>query len=257
MAVQESEFGNYRTYSWSRCPSLESLCDHIGTDSSRQDLWTDSSKNGPQLRRTQTISGLLQEGRARHTLDIGCADGYLSRAISARIESVVGIDIDSGYLSNAQCNAKGVVFVQGSIESLPFRNGTFDSVCLSEVLEHLPLEMICAGIKEIDRILSPQGVLVVSTPHRECISFTECPICGKPRPTNESNHLHSFDEDAIASLLPNGYEVWRTRVLPSLPRLTCHPCFNNLPLNLWLPVNSLAYRLVPKGTWLIMAFRKS
>lgn len=52
--------------------------------------------------------------------------------------------------------------VQAFAESLPFRDAVFDAVICSEMLEHVPDPM--AVIKEISRVLKPNGVLLASVP---------------------------------------------------------------------------------------------
>jgi SAM-dependent methyltransferase len=58
----------------------------------------------------------------------------------------------------------GVRFVCGRLSDLPFPEGFFDKILLSEVLEHLEDDL--AGLREIHRILKPGGLLAISVPHR-------------------------------------------------------------------------------------------
>jgi SAM-dependent methyltransferase len=49
---------------------------------------------------------------------------------------------------------------------LPFKSGAFDRAVCSEVLEHLADDR--AAIRELARVMTPSGRLVVTVPHRKC-----------------------------------------------------------------------------------------
>jgi ubiquinone/menaquinone biosynthesis C-methylase UbiE len=56
-------------------------------------------------------------------------------------------------------------YVAADAMHLPFRSGSFSHIVCSEVLEHLADDG--KALKEISRILSPSGVLILTVPHRE------------------------------------------------------------------------------------------
>lgn len=90
-------------------------------------------------------------------LDVGCAGGWAREAIATECD-YVGLD----YPATAQSiyGTRPDVFADGA--SLPFGEGTFDTVLLLEVLEHVSLpERVLA---EIGRVLAPGGVLLLSMP---------------------------------------------------------------------------------------------
>ena len=49
-------------------------------------------------------------------------------------------------------------------ESVPFADGTFDAVVFNELFEHLRIDPI-ATLREVHRVLKPEGVLLLSTPN--------------------------------------------------------------------------------------------
>jgi SAM-dependent methyltransferase len=53
-------------------------------------------------------------------------------------------------------------FVSGSIEDAPFTSAKFDLITAFDVLEHVPRPEI--ALLEINRLLSPTGILVASVP---------------------------------------------------------------------------------------------
>jgi SAM-dependent methyltransferase len=58
--------------------------------------------------------------------------------------------------------APGRQLVQGSMNTLPFPDGTFDAVICSEVIEHIPRREI--DLSDMVRVLAPGGTLVLGTP---------------------------------------------------------------------------------------------
>jgi len=80
-------------------------------------------------------------------------------------EKIVGIDVSPFLLRRAQAKNRNIVL--GDIQIAPFRNGCFDIATLWDVIEHLarPLE----ALKEIGRILSPKGVVILFTPNADSV----------------------------------------------------------------------------------------
>jgi dolichol-phosphate mannosyltransferase len=106
-----------------------------------------------QRRRYQVIT-TMAAGTSR-VLDVGCGS---SRIIgSARM---VGLDIVLAKLRYAR--RYGNPLVHGSIFELPFKNGTFDCVICSEVIEHVPADE--RVFSELERVLEPGGRLILGTP---------------------------------------------------------------------------------------------
>jgi SAM-dependent methyltransferase len=108
------------------------------------------------------------EGRV---LDAGCGNGnLLLRALGdercgGKITEIVGMDFSRNMLSRAACRVEGDArsgFLQGSVTSLPFRDGSFDRVTSSGVLTCLPtVRDAAAALLEFNRVLRPGGILVV------------------------------------------------------------------------------------------------
>ena len=97
-------------------------------------------------------------------LDCGCGMGYLSMVMGEISDaSVVSVDGDPARLQWAQRERVPADLVQADINSLPFADGQFDKILLSEVLEHLPDDV--AGLKELWRVLKPGGTVAISVPH--------------------------------------------------------------------------------------------
>lgn len=109
--------------------------------------------------------------RGMKVLDAGCGQGrHLCEAFRAEGVEVVGLDINLGDLQKAHAllslmdvkKAKNWLLVKGDVTKLPFRDGTFDAVICSEVLEHIPDSG--KAVEELVRVLKSGGPLAVSVP---------------------------------------------------------------------------------------------
>lgn len=101
---------------------------------------------------------------ASRLLDIGTGGGRFLDFINKRQEweMLVGLDVSSHLAHRA--GAKGLNAVVGDIQySDGLRDGSFDVVTMWDVIEHLarPLK----ALRSTYRILSPRGVIVISTPN--------------------------------------------------------------------------------------------
>jgi len=103
-------------------------------------------------------------------LDIGCGLGHFCRYMKARnfYLDIYGCDFSSYAIRKAREIAKicgmEIKFKLGGIEPLPYEDNTFDIVSAQEIIEHIsyPEEFL----KEIWRILKPNGKMFLTTPYR-------------------------------------------------------------------------------------------
>ena len=115
-------------------------------------------------RRVPRLMQYLDLQPGDRVLDCGCGMGYLSMVMGEISDaSVVSVDSDLARLRWAQRERVSAELVQVDINSLPFPDGEFDKILLSEVLEHLPDDV--AGLKELWRVLKPGGAVAISVPH--------------------------------------------------------------------------------------------
>lgn len=121
---------------------------------------------GPRFRRETLQLAQLQPGEC--VLDVGCGTGVLTRLAAEDVGSegeVIGIDPSAEMIQVAKrCAAKThskVHFQLGVAESLPFEDERFDIVLSSMMLHHLPPELKVTSLREIFRVLKPDGRLMV------------------------------------------------------------------------------------------------
>ena len=95
-------------------------------------------------------------------LDVGCGGGFFTYGI-AKVCQCVGIDWNiSDNLSYAMSKLSSVVYMKADVQKMPFKEGSFDKILLSSVLQMV--EDDWALLKECYRVLKEDGVLVLSVP---------------------------------------------------------------------------------------------
>ena len=102
----------------------------------------------------------------------------------------------------------------GYSQNIPFHDGFFDSVVISEVVEHLTPGESELTLKEIARVLAPGGRILGTVPAREDLKaqLMVCPHCGGH--FHRWGHLQSFDPHRIAALLSPYFRVEAVRQRP-------------------------------------------
>jgi len=107
-------------------------------------------------------------GRAGRHLDLGVGDGtFATRLRQATPLRVVAADPHPDYLQRLRADAPDLALVRVG-DRLPFAAATFDSVTMLDVLEHVADER--RTLAEVHRVLSPNGLLVLTVPARHLFS---------------------------------------------------------------------------------------
>ena len=103
----------------------------------------------------------------KKVLDIACGEGYGTNLMAKKALHVTGIDIDNASIENAKkkYTAGNIVFTTSSVLKIPATNNSFDVITCFETLEHIneQKEMLI----ELKRVLSPSGILLISTPDKK------------------------------------------------------------------------------------------
>ena len=123
-------------------------------------------------------------------LEVGCHTGYfMRRYLLGKARKVRGVDIDEEAIAYAKARDGEHYYACCNSNALPFADGEFDKVLCAEALEHVDDE--AGTIREITRVLKPNGLLVVTTPHRFLDSLD----------SDYPQHRHYSLED-LAGMLP-------------------------------------------------------
>jgi ubiquinone/menaquinone biosynthesis C-methylase UbiE len=106
----------------------------------------------------------LQPGET--VLDVGCGTGTLLIEAAKRVGpsgTAHGIDRSPEMLAHARRKAAGTnaKFYEGSADSLPFADASFDVVFCTLMLHHLPAPMQAATVAEIRRVVRSGGRIVI------------------------------------------------------------------------------------------------
>jgi len=91
----------------------------------------------------------------RRWLDAGCGTGALAGAVleAASPATVVGVDMSSGFLAEAQSRAPGARFVAGDAAALPLADGRFDAIVSGLALNFVPGPQ--RAVHEFARVAAP------------------------------------------------------------------------------------------------------
>jgi hypothetical protein len=123
-------------------------------------------------RETKTDVEVLEELlplRDRSLLEVGCGDGRIARALSARGARVVGLEISEEQVERARAADKGTGarYVVGRAESLPLEDGEVDVVVLIRSLHHVDPGDQLTALREAGRVVGEAGLVYVAEPLAE------------------------------------------------------------------------------------------
>ena len=101
----------------------------------------------------------------KDVLDVGCAAGYFTRHIAKKGFRVHGIDVleDSIQIAEEFNKFPNTTYEVRDLITNPLPSESFDCITFLETIEHV--ENPAGFLKEFNRILRPNGVLIISTPN--------------------------------------------------------------------------------------------
>ena len=119
----------------------------------------------PTVRNSSQALELELVGHDRTVLDVGCATGYLARALNDQGCAVTGLEYDPEAAERARPSLQGLVVADINLVDLAeqFPDQSFDSIVFGDVLEHLlfPERVLRSAVK----LLAPGGSVVISVPN--------------------------------------------------------------------------------------------
>ncbi|MCW3130382.1 MAG: class I SAM-dependent methyltransferase [Methanophagales archaeon] len=124
---------------------------------------------------------LISEHCFGNVLDVGCGLGLLKKYLdNCKVNRYIGLDVD------------GKIDVHGSVYDLPFKDEIFDTVVMSEVLEHLehPLD----ALREVKRVCKSRIILSVPNPYSVQQLYT---IFVHRYSLESENHILAFSDGEI------------------------------------------------------------
>lgn len=187
------------------------------------------------LDRYERVCGIIRNFKKSvseiNLLDIACGDGYMLLLLSNYTHCFLyGLDISTRRVRLARDRGNFSCVVSDA-QQIPFGPNSFDIVVSIETIEHLISPE--AMLKEVNRILKNEGILILMTPSLHRIFFSFNPLTSfltilslynpsvLPKyhnlydPTKEETVIHrAFSiKDISGMLLRNGFEVLRLETL--------------------------------------------
>ncbi|HEV8638927.1 MAG TPA: class I SAM-dependent methyltransferase, partial [Chloroflexota bacterium] len=126
----------------------------------------------------------LRYSYGRRVLDLGCGTGYGAFFLAshgARRVSAVDLGAEGLAYGATVYRHPRLAYAQADASSLPFASASFDFVFSSQVIEHVPSPE--QFLREIKRVLSPEGCCLITTPNRVLFS-----------PSGPSDNVHHVSE---------------------------------------------------------------
>jgi 2-polyprenyl-3-methyl-5-hydroxy-6-metoxy-1,4-benzoquinol methylase len=168
----------------------------------------------------------LGEGQGRRLLDVGAADGLLSRQLTACGWRVTAIEGDPALAQVGARYCERMITLNLDRE-IPVGEGPFDVIVYGDVLEHLvdPLRVLV----ELDRGLGPGGFVIISVPNIAHLWIRLLLLVGRfdylDRGILDHSHLRFFTERSMRAMLADaGLSIERFTATPA-------PLFQILPVS--------------------------
>jgi len=133
--------------------------------------------------------------RNLRVLDAACGTGYGTKILADAAAEVWGVDVDAEAVEYARSkySSPNIHYTVASVDNLPFDDGSFDAVVSFETIEHLPIDAQERFLREIARVLSADGTLIISTPNKKEYSDAS--------DYKNEYHIREFYESEFVNLL--------------------------------------------------------
>jgi SAM-dependent methyltransferase len=124
-------------------------------------------------------------------LDVGCGDGDESGQLARSDRTVVGLDYEPGVAAGARRRHGDLRIACGDGASMPFRDGAFDAVVSSHLIEHFVAPE--GHVREMARVVNDGGSVFVITPNG-------------PADFENPFHVHLFEAPELRAMLERHFE---------------------------------------------------
>jgi cyclopropane fatty-acyl-phospholipid synthase-like methyltransferase len=138
----------------------------------KRDIWDETFKKKGKIFTTPQediprIVKLFKKHYVKKVLDLGCGSGRHLVYLAKHGFDVFGIDISKHGIKIAKTwlkkeGLKANLRISDIYKKLPYKNNFFDAIVTIQTLHHEKIEEIRKLIKEIERILKPNGLIFVT-----------------------------------------------------------------------------------------------
>jgi SAM-dependent methyltransferase len=140
----------------------------------------------------------------KRVLDVACGEGYGTALLGAVAATAIGIDVDMATIDRARAaygDNRRVRFIASSCTGLPLPSASIDVVVSFETIEHLVAADQLAMLIEFARVLTPDGLLVISSPNKRLYSDARSYV--------NKYHLQELYRDDLGRLLAKRFPAQR------------------------------------------------
>ena len=104
--------------------------------------------------------------QGKRVLDVASGEGYGSKLLAQSAATVTGIDLsgDAVAHANAKYAQDNLRYIAASCTQIPVPDASFDVIVSFETIEHM--QEHDAFMQEVDRLLAPNGLFIISSPNR-------------------------------------------------------------------------------------------
>ncbi len=137
--------------------------------------------------------------KGKRVLDAACGEGYGSYLLARGARAVTGIDVSEEAIEHARSRyaLANLTFTPASVTALPLPAASVDLVVSFETIEHLMAQR--EMLAEFRRVLTPDGVLVISSPNR--------PVYNEGGAAENHYHVRELDREELRAVLAPGFPV--------------------------------------------------
>jgi GT2 family glycosyltransferase/glycosyltransferase involved in cell wall biosynthesis/SAM-dependent methyltransferase len=136
--------------------------------------------------------------KGRRVLDLASGEGFGSAILARSAEAVVGVDVDEHTVEHSRLNYElpNLTFRLADARNLHMlADASFGAVVAFEMIEHVAEQELV--LNEIQRVLAPSGLLIISTPDRE--PYDEAGGCNP-------FHVHELSREEFVEVLGGRFE---------------------------------------------------
>ncbi len=176
-------------------PDIKEL---IQSYSQLEDLGYSSQMNS-RIKTFQQVEKLIERYAIKgRLLDVGCASGYFLYVAQKSGWQIEGVEVSQNLAKQAEHLLK-IKIKLGTLEDAKFPANYFDIISMFDVFEHLPQPV--ETLQEINRIMKPNGILVINFPAIDSI-FAK--LMGRHWWFLLEDHLYYFDREVLTKMLNKG-----------------------------------------------------
>jgi len=167
----------------------------------------------PWVAKEGTLDRIIEthfpDSKYESMLDLGCGNGDLLLRLKNKFQNLYGADIVS-YLNKSATEKIDFKIIDLNTEELPYGDRQFNLVTAFQVIEHLENPFLV--MREIKRVLKPDGLFLFSVPNPYNLSFKIKFLFSDNMPpwTRENNHLLFFTKAVLEKTYGAEFELLKS-----------------------------------------------